>query len=172
MKNKKLTFSEILFLIYSGRSNEIPKGYNIRYIPCEPQEVFDVVVPGNKITISRDDFPKPAKAHITGNYSIYEESPYTIVCENPPIEYGDVFIHTTFNLSKLEFEYDNPDGINEWMDRLYDVRTIPMKKDYVFDSSFVFGPFGEIRVNVNNAMVIGLNENIANLQYDFTYIEM
>ena len=73
---KKLTYYQICNLIHQGRENEIPSGYNIVWTTPEPCKVFDVELPGERITINGNCVPKPIKAYVSGAYEVIKHIEY------------------------------------------------------------------------------------------------
>ena len=67
---EKLTYYQICNLIHQGREDEIPSGYNIVWTTPEPHKVFDVELPGERITINDNDFPRPIKAYVSGEFDV------------------------------------------------------------------------------------------------------
>lgn len=67
---EKLTYYQICNLIQQGREDEIPSGYNITWMSPKPQKLFDVEIPGERITVNGNDFPSPTKAYASGEYKV------------------------------------------------------------------------------------------------------
>ena len=104
---EKLTYYQICNLIHQGREDEIPSGYNIVWTTPEPHKVSDVELPGERITINDNDFPRPIKAYVSGEYKVIVP---IAICNNTVLDFGTIFLRTMFSLSKLKFEYDNIDN--------------------------------------------------------------
>ena len=98
---EKLTFYQICSLIQQGRENEIPSGYNITWTTSKPQKLFDVEIPGERIIVNGNDFPSPTKAYVSGEFKII--IPVHIMYVDESLDFGTVFLHTIFSLSKLKF---------------------------------------------------------------------
>lgn len=162
---KKLTYCQICKLIKSGREDEIPSDYNIIWANPKPQKLFDVEVPGERITVNGNDFPSPTKAYVSGEYEII--IPGDIISTSTPLEFGNVVLSTNLILSKLKFEYEESHIIDHWMcDKFVNGTTIK-KSDYVFNISLIIGDTKLTKINVFNAWPRGLNNNIADIEYDW-----
>ena len=109
---EKLTYYQICNLIGQGREDEIPSEYNIVWTTPKPQKLFDVEIPGERITVNGNDFPSPTKAYVSGEYKVI--IPIHII-EDEFLDFGTVFLHTNFSLSKLKFEYEHQYDISSWM---------------------------------------------------------
>jgi hypothetical protein len=95
---EKLTYVQICKLIQQGRENEIPSGYNIVWTTPKPQKLFDVEISGERITVNGNDFPSPTKAYVSGEYTLI--IPGNIFSTDKLLDFGTVFLHTNFSLSK------------------------------------------------------------------------
>lgn len=168
---EKLTYYHICNLIRQGREDEIPSGYNIVWITPKPQKLFDVEIPGERIIVNGNDFPSPTKAYVSGEYKVI--IPIVFEDDNTPtdttLDFGTVFLHTNFSLSKLKFEYENQYDISSWINRKYPYndRSVIKKSDYVFDTALIIGDKTLTKINVFNAFPIALEDNIVDIEYDW-----
>ena len=162
---KKLTYCQICKLIKSGREDEIPSGYNIIWAAPKPQKLFDVEVPGERITVNGNDFPNPTKAYAFGEYEI--NIPDDIISINTPLEFGDVFLSTNFILSKLKFEYEHPYDIMNWMNVKFIYGEAIKKSDYVFNTTLIIGNTKLTKITVFNAWPNMLDDNSVDIEYDW-----
>ena len=103
MDLEKLTYYQICNLIQQGREDEIPSAYNIVWTSPKPQKLFDVEIPGERITVNGNDFPAPIKAYASGEYTVI--IPGDIMSTYKLLDFGTVVLRTNFSLSKLKFEY-------------------------------------------------------------------
>ena len=94
---EKLTYYQICSLIQQGREDEIPSGYNITWTTSKPQKLFDVEIPGEKITVNGNDFPSPTKAYASGEYKVIIPI-YTLGDEL--LDFGHVFFTYKFFIVK------------------------------------------------------------------------
>ena len=161
---EKLTYYQICNLIGQGREDEIPSGYNIVWTTPKPQKLFDVEIPGERITVNGNDFPSPTKAYVSGEYKVI--IPIHII-EDEFLDFGTVFLHTNFSLSKLKFEYEHQYDILSWMN----VKSIYVKEtkksDCVFNTALIIGDTTLTKINVFNALPIELEGNIVDIEYDW-----
>ena len=161
---EKLTYYQICNLIGQGREDEIPSGYNITWITPKPQKLFDVEIPGERITVNGNDFPSPTKAYVSGEYKVI--IPIHII-EDEFLDFGTVFLHTNFSLSKLKFEYEHQYDILSWMNvkSIYAKET--KKSDYVFNTTLIIGDTTLTNINVFNAFPTILEDNIVDIKSDW-----
>lgn len=161
---EKLTYYQICNLIGQGREDEIPSGYNIVWTTPKPQKLFDVEIPGERITVNGNDFPSPTKAYVSGEYKVI--IPIHII-EDEFLDFGTVFLHTNFSLSKLKFEYEHQYDILSWMNvkSIYAKET--KKSDCVFNATLMIGDTTLTKINVFNALPITLEDNIVDIEYDW-----
>ena len=166
---EKLTYYQICSLIQQGRENEIPSGYNIVWTTPEPHKVFDVELPGERITINDNDFPRPIKAYVSGEFEVIIP---IAICNNIVLDFGTIFLRTMFSLSKLKFEYEHQYDILSWIDSKYSCKGLIKKSDYVFNTTLIIGDTTLIKVNVFNAFpVVGLDkDNVIELYYDWVEV--
>ena len=163
---EKLTYYQICNLINKGRKDEIPSGYNIVWTTPEPHKVFDVELPGERITINDNDFPRPIKAYVSGEYKVI--IPIAIY-NNIVLDFGTIVLRTMFSLSKLKFEYEHQYDILSWIDSKYSCKGLIKKSDYVFNTTLIIGDTALIKVNVFNAFPITGpdKDNVIDLCYDW-----
>ena len=161
---EKLTYYQICSLIGQGREDEIPSGYNIVWTTSKPQKLFDVEIPGERITVNGNDFPSPTKVYVSGEYKVI--IPIHII-EDEFLDFGTVFLHTNFSLSKLKFEYEHKYDIMHWMNvkSIYGKET--KKSDCVFNIALIIGDTTLTKINVFNALPIALEDNIVDIEYDW-----
>ena len=164
---EKLTYYQICNLIGQGREDEIPSGYNIVWTTPKPQKLFDVEVPGERITVNGNDFPSPTKAYVSGEFKVI--IPVHIMYEYEFLDFGTVFLHTNFSLSKLKFEYEHQYDISSWINRKYSYndRNVIKKFDCVFNTTLTIGDTTLTKINVFNALPIALEDNIVDIEYDW-----
>ena len=163
---EKLTYYQICNLIQQGREDEIPSGYNIVWTTPKPQKLFDVEIPGERITVNGNDFPSPTKAYVSGDYKVI--SPIHILeIEDEFLDFGTVFLHTNFSLSKLKFEYEHQYDIWSWMNRKYPYNDVIKKSYCVFNTALIIGDTILTKINVFNALPIALEDNIVDIEYDW-----
>ena len=93
MDPKKLTYIQICNLIQQGREGEIPPGYNIVWTTPKPQKLFDIELPGERISVNNNDFPNPIKAYVSAEYEVI--IPYNII-EDEFLDFGTVFFTYKF----------------------------------------------------------------------------
>ena len=163
MDLEKLTYYQICNLIQQGREDEIPSGYNIVWTTPKPQKLFDVEIPGERIAVNGNDFPSPTKAYVSGEYEFI--IPIHII-EDELLDFGNVFLHTNFSLSKLKFEYEHQYDILSWIDRKYPYNDVIKKSDCVFNATLIIGDTTLTKINVFNALPIALEDNIVDIEYD------
>ena len=161
---EKLTYYQICNLIGQGREDEIPSGYNIVWTTPKPQKLFDVEVPGERITINGNDFPSPTKVYASGEYKVI--IPIHII-EDEFLDFGTVFLHTNFSLSKLKFEYEHQYDIWSWMNTKFICSEAIKKSDYVFNTTLIIGDTNLTKINVFNAWPNKLEDNNVNIIYDW-----
>ena len=162
---EKLTYYHICNLIRQGREDEIPSGYNITWMTPKPHKLFDVEIPGERITVNGNDFPSPTKAYVSGEYEVV--IPIHII-EDEFLDFGNVFLYTNFSLSKLKFEYEHQYDIWSWMNRKYPYNKGVIKKsDCVFNTTLTIGDTTLTKINVFNALPIALEDNIVDIEYDW-----
>ena len=163
---EKLTYYQICNLIQQGREDEIPSGYNITWMTPKPQKLFDVEIPGERITVNGNDFPSPTKAYASGEYKVI--IPIHII-EDEFLDFGTVFLYTNFSLSKLKFEYEHQYDISSWINRKYPYNDVIKKSDCVFNTTLIIGDTTLIKVNVFNAFPITGpdKDNVIDLYYDW-----
>lgn len=162
---EKLTYYQICKLIQQGRENEIPSGYNIVWTTPKPQKLFDVEIPGERITVNGNDFPSPTKAYVSGEYTLI--IPGNIFSTDKLLDFGTVFLHTIFSLSKLKFEYEHQYDILSWMNRKYIYNDVIKKSECVFNITLIIGDTILTKINIFNAMPTILEDNIVNIEYDW-----
>ena len=164
---EKLTYYQICNLIQQGRENEIPSGYNITWTTSKPQKLFDVEIPGERIIVNGNDFPSPTKAYVSGEFKII--IPVHIMYVDEFLDFGTVFLHTIFSLSKLKFEYAQQYDILSWVNNKfpYNGNNAIKKSDYVFNTSLIIGDTNLIKINVFNAWPNKLEDNNVNIKYDW-----
>lgn len=167
---EKLTYYQICNLIQQGREDEIPSGYNITWMTPKPQKLFDVEIPGERITVNGNDFPSPTKAYVSGEYKVI--IPIHII-EDEFLDFGTVFLHTNFSLSKLKFEYEHQYDILSWINRKYPYndKNAIKKSDCVFNTTLIIGDTTLTKINVFNAFPTILEDNIVDIKYDLVNIE-
>ena len=163
---EKLTYYQICNLIGQGREDEIPSGYNIVWTTPKPQKLFDVEIPGERITVNGNDFPSPTKAYVSGEYKVIIPI-HIIEIEDEFLDFGTVFLHTNFSLSKLKFEYEHQYDIWSWMNRKYPYNDVIKKSDCVFNTALIIGDTILTKINVFNALPIALEDNIVDIEYDW-----
>lgn len=163
---EKLTYYQICNLIGQGREDEIPSGYNITWTTPKPQKLFDVEIPGERITVNGNDFPSPTKVYVSGEYKVI--IPIHII-EDEFLDFGTVFLHTNFSLSKLKFEYEHQYDISSWINRKYSYndKNAIKKSDCVFNATLMIGDTTLTKINVFNALPIALEDNIVDIEYDW-----
>lgn len=161
---EKLTYYQICNLIGQGREDEIPSGYNIVWTTPKPQKLFDVEIPGERITVNGNDFPSPTKAYVSGEYKVI--IPIHII-EDEFLDFGTVFLHTNFSLSKLKFEYEHQYDIMHWMNVKSICAKETKKSDCVFNATLMIGDTTLTKINVFNALPIALEDNIVDIGYDW-----
>lgn len=163
---EKLTYYQICNLIQQGREDEIPSGYNIVWTTPKPQKLFDVEIPGERITVNGNDFPSPTKAYVSGEYKVIIPI-HIIEIEDEFLDFGTVFLHTNFSLSKLKFEYEHQYDISSWINRKYPYNDVIKKSDCVFNTTLIIGDKILTKINVFNALPIALEDNIVDIEYDW-----
>ena len=165
---EKLTYYQICNLIQQGREDEIPSGYNIVWTTPKPQKLFDVEIPGERITVNGNDFPSPTKAYVSGEYKVIIPI-HIIEIEDEFLDFGTVFLHTNFSLSKLKFEYEHQYDISSWINRKYPYndKNAIKKSDCVFNIALIIGDTTLTKINVFNALPIALEDNIVDIEYDW-----
>ena len=163
---EKLTYYQICNLIGQGREDEIPSGYDIVWTTPKPQKLFDVEIPGERITVNGNDFPSPIKAYVSVEYKVI--IPIHII-EDEFLDFGTVFLHTNFSLSKLKFEYAQKYDILSWINNKfpYTDNSAIKKSNYVFNTSLIIGDTTLTKINVFNAWPNMLEDNIVNIKYDW-----
>lgn len=163
---EKLTYYQICNLIGQGREDEIPSGYNIVWTTPKPQKLFDVEVPGERITVNGNDFPSPTKVYASGEYKVIIPI-HIIEIEDEFLDFGTVFLHTNFSLSKLKFEYEHQYDIWSWMNTKFICSEAIKKSDYVFNTTLIIGDTNLTKINVFNAWPNMLNDNSVDIEYDW-----
>ena len=161
---EKLTYYQICNLIQQGKEDEIPSGYNITWMTPKPHKLFDVEIPGERITVNGNDFPSPTKAYVSGEYKVI--IPIHII-EDEFLDFGTVFLHTNFSLSKLKFEYEHQYDIWSWMNTKFICSEAIKKSDYVFNTTLIIGDTNLTKINVFNAWPNMLNDNSVDIEYDW-----
>ena len=164
---EKLTYYQICNLIQQGREDEIPSGYNIVWTTPKPQKLFDVEIPGERITVNGNDFPSPTKAYVSGEYEVV--IPMDIISTDTTLDFGTVVLYTNFSLSKLKFEYEHQYDIMSWINRKYPYndKNAIKKSDCVFNIALIIGDTTLTKINVFNALPIALEDNIVDIEYDW-----
>ncbi len=162
---ENLTYYQICNLIQQGREDEIPSGYNIAWTTPKPQKLFDVEIPGERITVNGNDFPSPTKAYVSGEYTVI--IPRDIFSTDKLLDFGTVFLHTNFSLSKLKFEYEHQYDILSWMNAKFIYGETIKKSDCVFDITLIIGDTTLTKINVFNALPTILEDNIVDITYDW-----
>ena len=165
---EKLTYYQIYNLIGQGREDEIPSGYNIVWTTPKPQKLFDVEIPGERITVNGNDFPSPTKVYASGEYKVIIPI-HIIEIEDEFLDFGTVFLHTNFSLSKLKFEYEHQYDIMSWINSKYPYndKNAIKKSDCVFNTTLIIGDKILTKINVFNALPIALEDNIVDIEYDW-----
>ena len=161
---EKLTYYQICNLIGQGREDEIPSGYNIVWTTPKPHKLFDVKLPSERITVNGNGFPSPTKAYVSGEYKVI--IPIHII-EDEFLDFGTVFLHTNFSLSKLKFEYEHQYDILSWMNVKSIYAKEIKKSDCVFNTTLIIGDTTLTKINVFNALPIALEDNIVDIEYDW-----
>ena len=169
MDSKKLTYTQICNLIQQGREDEIPSGYNIVWTTPKPQKLFDVELPSERISVNGNDFPSPIKTYVSGGYEVI--IPLYII-EDAFLDFGDVYLHTKFSLSKLKFEYEHQYDIMNWMNNKYPDNMVIKKSDCTFNATLIIGDTTLAKINVFNALPITLEDNVADITYDYVELYM
>ena len=166
MDLEKLTYYQICNLIQQGREDEIPPGYNIVWTSPKPQKLFDVEIPSERITVNGNDFPAPIKAYASGEYKVIIPI-YSI--DDKFLDFGNVFLHTNFSLSKLKFEYAHQYDILPWINNKfpYNAMNAIKKSNYVFNTTLTIGDTTLTKINVFNAWPNKLEDNNVNIKYDW-----
>lgn len=166
---EKLTYYQICYLAHQGRENEIPSGYKIVWATKEPCKLFDVELPGERITINGNDFPRPMKAYVSGEYEVI--IPNAII-NNIVLDFGIITLYTKFSLSKLKFEYEHQYDILPWIHKKYPSKGSIKKSECVFNTTFIIGDTTLTTINVFNALPnIGLlKDNVVDLYYDWVEV--
>ena len=162
---EKLTYYQICKLIQQGRENEIPSGYNIVWTTPKPQKLFDIEIPGERITVNGNDFPSPTKAYVSGEYTLI--IPGNIFSTDKLLDFGTVYLKTNFVLSKLKFEYEYPYDIMSWMNAKFIYGEATKKSDYVFNTTLIIGDTTLTKINVYNAWPNMLDDNCVDIVYDW-----
>ena len=164
---EKLTYYHICNLIRQGREDEIPSGYNITWMTPKPHKLFDVEIPGERITVNGNDFPSPTKAYVSGEYEVV--IPMDIISTDTTLDFGTVVLYTNFSLSKLKFEYEHQYDIMSWINRKYPYndKNAIKKSDCVFNIALIIGDTTLTKINVFNALPIALEDNIVDIEYDW-----
>ena len=128
--------------------------------------MFDVEIPGERITVNGNDFPSPTKAYVSGEYKVI--IPIHII-EDEFLDFGTVFLHTNFSLSKLKFEYEHQYDIMSWINRKYPYndKNAIKKSDCVLNIALIIGDTTLTKINVFNALPIELEGNIVDIEYDW-----
>ena len=164
---EKLTYYQICNLIQQGREDEIPSGYKITWMTPKPQKLFDVEIPGERITVNGNDFPSPTKAYVSGEYQVI--IPGYIVNTDELLDFGTIALHTNFSLSKLKFEYEHQYDILSWINKKYPYndKNVIKKSDCVFNTTLMIGDATLTKINVFNALPIALEDNIVDIEYDW-----
>ena len=170
MDPKKLTYTQICNLIQQGREDEIPSGYNIVWTTPKPRKLFDIELPGERIIVNSNDFPSPAKAYVSGEYEVIIPA---YLVEDEFLDFGTVCLHTKFSLSKLKFEYERQYDISSWINRKYPYNKGVIKKsDCMFNVTLIIGDTTLVKINVFNALPITLEDNAADITYDYVELYM
>ena len=167
MDLEKLTYYQICNLIQQGREDEIPSGYNIVWTSPKPQKLFDVEIPGERITANGNDFPAPIKAYVSGEYTVI--IPGDIMSTYKLLDFGPVVLRTNFSLSKLKFEYAHQYDILPWINNKfpYNAMNAIKKSNYVFNTTLTIGDTTLTKINVFNAWPNMLKDNNVNIKYDW-----
>ena len=127
--------------------------------------MFDIELPGERISVNNNDFPSPIKAYVCAEYEVI--IPYNII-EDEFLDFGTVFLHTNFSLSKLKFEYEHQYDISSWINRKYSYNKYAINKsDCVFNTTLIIGDTTLTKINVFNALPIALEDNIVDIEYDW-----
>ena len=164
---EKLTYYQICNLIQQGREDEIPSGYNIVWTTTKPQKLFDIELPSERIIVNGNDFPRPAKAYVSGEYEVIIPA---YIIEDEFLDFGTVCLHTKFSLSKLKFEYEHQYDIMRWINNKYPNNVTIKKSDCMFNATLIIGDTPLAKINVFNALPITLEDNVADITYD--YVEL
>ena len=169
MDPKKLTYTQICNLRQQGREDEIPSGYNIVWTTTKPQKLFDIELPSERIIVNGNDFPRPTKAYVSGEYEVI--IPLYII-EDEFLDFGTVCLHTKFSLSKLKFEYERRYDIMNWMNNKYPNNMTIKKSDCMFNATLIIGDTPLAKINVFNALPITLEDNVVDITYDYVELYM
>lgn len=141
MNEEKLTYYQICSLAAQGRFDSIPPGYNIIWMPEQPNVCINSIVEGNNVTIIDDKIARPDFISVTGEVTVLMPTPF----ESSLVEFGDVVIHTYFHLTNLKFYYNESSQalLKPFIDKYYifDANMPLRKKDYAFDAEVMFNGF-------------------------------
>ena len=136
MRSRKLTHFELYNLVKNGRYDEIPAGYNIKWLGPEPGKAFEFGIPGEEITVTRNPAPVPTSLHVVGTNVI--APPFGLELYEK-LEYGDVYFTTNMELSEIKATYDltkiDTKNFMEWVRRYSETITgrVINKADVCFD---------------------------------------
>ena len=170
MEAEKLTYTQICNLIQQGREDEIPSGYNIVWTTPKPQKLFDIELPAERISVNGNDFPSPIKAYVSAEYEFI--IPIHTIGNDDVLDFGTVFLHTNFSLSKLKFEYEHQYDIMHWINNKYPNNVAIKKSDCMFNATLIIGDTPLAKINVFNALPITLEDNVADITYDYVELYM
>ncbi len=130
----KLTYYHICNYLASGESWKIPGGYNIKYVPCPPDDGFDETVDKSKIKIFNGNFPQPDYIKIKGSNQVcVPPPPYDdefITKQPAEVDFGEVIVQTEFQISELKFLYTK-DRLQEVNDRMKEI------VDYIYSPGYI-----------------------------------
>lgn len=160
INEKKLTYYQICKLAAQGRFDSIPPGYNIIWMPEQPNVCFNSIVEENRVIIVDEKIARPDSISVTGEVTVLMPPPF----EPSLIEFGDVIIHTYFHLTNLKFYYNEDSSalLKPFIDKYYIFdANMPLKKsDYVFDAEVMFNGF---KLKILNIIMESYNVNEKNV---------
>lgn len=164
----KLTYYQICNLILQGKEDEIPSGYKLEWTNSKPQKLFDIEIPDERITVNGNDFPNPTKAYVSGEYKVF--IPTDIISTTTILDFGIISLRTNFSLSKLKFEYEHQYDILSWINRWDPYNNAIKKSDCIFNTTLTIKDTPLTIVNVFNAFPTILEDNIADITYDWAVL--
>lgn len=172
---EKLTFPQIVNLVATGQQDKIPSGYNIKWVGGqEPKTLYDYVIPREDVILAGNNVPPvPDEVHINGELVV---QPYYGDEAEEPVEHGDVFLMTRFNLSELKFHYrpnmtcgkELIEYIEKYVEAVNERQA--MKKDLVFDGEFhVENLVFKLHVMMPVSWGLANEEEVSDTVLDFVY---
>ena len=167
---EKLTYYQICNLIYQGKENEIPSGYELKWINSKPQKPFNIEIPGRRIIVNGNDFPSSTKAYVSGEYRV--SIPMDIMSKTTLLDFGIISLRTEFSLSELKFEYEHLYDILSWVNRRYPYNDAIKKSECMFNAILMIKDTPLTIINVFNALPIILKDNIADITYDWAELRI